>query len=124
MENQKVMIVEDDPMILDMYVHKFQQEGFAVVSHDRGDGAIELANQEKPSILLLDIILPGLDGFAILAALKDNPETKNIKIVLLTNLGQDEDKKKGIDMGAVGYIVKSSRTPGEVVKAVRDFLSK
>jgi DNA-binding response OmpR family regulator len=119
----KVMIVEDDPMILDMYVHKFQQEGFKVVSHDRGDGAVELAELEKPEIILLDIILPGLDGFTILTELKQKESTKNTKVVLLTNLGQDEDKKKGTDLGAVGYIVKSSRTPGEVVKAVREFLN-
>ncbi len=119
----KVLIVEDDPMIMDMYVHKFQQEGFVVVSHDRGDGVVELAQTEKPDIILLDIIIPGLDGFAVLEQLKANEQTKSIGVVMLTNLGQDEDKAKGQAMGALGYIVKSSRTPGEVVKQVRELLS-
>lgn len=121
---QKVLIIEDDPMIMDMYVHKFEQEGFQAIGHDRGDGAMELAAQEKPDIVLLDIILPGLDGFSVLSLLKENAATKDIRVVMLTNLGQDEDKAKGKELGAIGYIVKSSRTPGEVVKQVREFLNK
>lgn len=123
-EKIKVLVVEDDPMILDMYVHKFQQEGFVVVSHDRGDGVVELVEQEKPNITLLDVIMPGLDGFAVLEALRKNPATKDVKVLMLTNLGQDEDKEKGLKLGAMGYIVKSSRTPGEVVKEVRTYLAK
>ncbi len=120
----KVLVVEDDPMIMDMYVHKFNQEGFIVVSHDRGDGVVALAEKEQPDLILLDIIIPGLDGFAVLQALKENTKTKAIGVVMLTNLGQDEDKAKGEQMGAMGYIVKSSKTPGEVAKQVREFLKK
>ncbi|PJE76051.1 response regulator [Candidatus Uhrbacteria bacterium CG10_big_fil_rev_8_21_14_0_10_48_11] len=120
----KVLIVEDDPMILDMYVHKFEQEGFTVVSHDRGDGAVELAEKEQPEIVLLDVIMPGLDGFSVLSMMRENENTKNLKVVMLTNLGQDEDKEKGVTLGALGYIVKSSKTPGEVVKEVRNYLAK
>ncbi|MFA5953984.1 MAG: response regulator [Patescibacteria group bacterium] len=120
----KIMIVEDDPMILDMYVHKFEQEGFLVVSHNRGDGAPELAEQEQPAIVLLDVIMPGLDGFSVLQMLRQNEKTKNLRVVMLTNLGQDEDKEKGVKLGALGYIVKSSKTPGEVVKEVRNYLAK
>lgn len=119
----KVLVVEDDPMIMEMYVHKFQQDGFAVVAHDRGDGVVELAEKEQPNIILLDVILPGLDGFATLAELKNNAKTKTIKVVMLTNLGQEEDRVRGEELGAVGYIVKASRTPAEVVKQVREFLS-
>ncbi len=120
----KVLVIEDDPMILDMYVHKFEQEGFEVVSHDRGDGVVELAEESQPQIILLDIILPGMDGFSVLQALKENPKTKDIGVVMLTNLGQDEDKAKGQQMGSLGYIVKSSKTPGEVAQQVREFLKK
>lgn len=109
-------------MIMDMYVHKFEQEGFLVVSRDRGDGVVELAVAEKPDLILLDVIIPGLDGFSVLEALKTNEATKKIGVVMLTNLGQDEDKTKGQAMGALGYIVKSSKTPAEVVKQVREFL--
>lgn len=120
----KVMVVEDDQMIMDMYVHKFEQEGFLVVSRDRGDGVLELAEKEKPDIILLDVIIPGLDGFAVLEGLKANPATKDIKVVMLTNLAQEEDKTKGQQMGALGYIVKASKTPGEVVKQIREFLAQ
>ena len=118
------MIVEDDAMILDMYVHKFEQEGFEVVHLNRGDGAVELAEQERPRILLLDIIMPGLDGFAVLEGLKANAKTKSIPVLMLTNLGQDEDKARGTNLGAAGYIVKANLTPGEVVKKVREFFVK
>ena len=120
----KVMIVEDDPMIMDMYAHKFEQEGFKVVTHDRGDGVVELAASEQPKIILLDIIMPGLDGFSVLKQLKQASGTKDIKVVMLTNLGQDEDRIKGTELGAIGYVVKSSRTPGEVVKLVNEYLAQ
>ncbi len=120
----KVLVIEDDPMILDMYVHKFQQEGFEVVSHDRGDGVLEIAEKEQPDLILLDIILPGLDGFSVLQSLKENAKTKDLGVVMLTNLGQDEDKAKGQQMGSLGYIVKSSKTPAEVAKQVREFISR
>ena len=66
--------------------------------------------------------MPGLDGFAVLRDLKANDKTKNIPVMMLTNLGQDEDKSKGLTLGAVGYIIKSSMTPGDVVKKVSEFL--
>jgi DNA-binding response OmpR family regulator len=69
------------------------------------------------------VIMPGLDGFTVLGSLKSNEQTKKIPVFMLTNLGQDEDKTKGATLGAVGYIVKSSLTPGEVVKRVKDFLA-
>jgi len=123
-DGAKVLIVEDDPMILDMYVHKFEQEGFVVSSLDRGDKVVEIAEKDKPDIIMLDIIMPGLDGFSVLEALRNNSKTKDFKVVMLTNLGQDEDKEKGKKLGALGYIVKSTKTPGEVVKQVREFLKK
>lgn len=111
-------------MILDMYVHKFEQEGFSVFHLDRGDNVVEIAEKEMPQIILLDIILPGLDGFAVLRELKANDKTKNIPVMMLTNLGQDEDKTKGINMGAIGYILKSNMTPADVVKKTREFLKQ
>lgn len=123
-EKEKILIVEDDSMILDMYVHKFEQEGFAVAHLDRGDGVVALAEAEQPAIILLDVIMPGLDGFTVLQQLKANAKTKAVPVIMLTNLGQDEDRTKGAGLGAVGYIVKSNLTPGEVVKKVREFLAK
>lgn len=120
----KVLVVEDDSMILDMYVHKFEQEGFAVIRLDRGDGVVELVEREQPALILLDVIMPGLDGFTVLESLKSNDKTKHIPVAMLTNLGQDEDKTKGQQLGAVGYIVKSNLTPGEVVKKAREFLKQ
>ncbi|KKU47627.1 hypothetical protein A3H10_04310 [Candidatus Uhrbacteria bacterium RIFCSPLOWO2_12_FULL_46_10] len=123
-EKIKVLIVEDDSMILDMYVHKFEQEGFMVFQLERGDNVIELVEKEQPNIILLDVIMPGLDGFSVLQALKVNDKTSKIPVIILTNLGQDEDRTKGLTMGAIGYIVKSNMTPGDVVRKVREFLKQ
>src|SRR3989338_6842174 len=103
-EKPKVLITEDDSVILEMYIHKFEQEGFVVLHLDRGDGVVELAEKEHPDLILLDVIMPGLDGFAVLKALKENTKTKAIPVAMLTNLGQDEDKTKGAAFGVVGYI--------------------
>ena len=123
-EKIKVLIVEDDSMILDMYVHKFEQEGFMVFQLERGDNVIELVEKEQPNIILLDVIMPGLDGFSVLQALKVNDKTSKIPVIILTNLGQDEDRTIGLTMGAIGYIVKSNMTPGDVVRKVREFLKQ
>lgn len=118
----KIMIVEDDPMLLDMYVHKFEGDGYEVVKLDRGDAVAETASTEQPELILLDVIMPGIDGFTALEALKKNAKTKDIPVTMLTNLAQDEDSAKAKEMGAVGYIIKSNMTPAEVVKQAQQLL--
>jgi PleD family two-component response regulator len=75
-------------------------------------------------VILLDIIMPKMDGFATLQALKDDVATKTIPVILLTNLGQNEDVAKGTKLGAIGYLIKAQLTPGEVVAKMRELLGK
>jgi len=123
-EKIKVLLVEDDPMIIDMYKMRLEEEGYDVLLTDKGSEAIELAEKEKPSIILLDIILPEIDGFSILQTLKSKIKTKNLPVLLLTNLGQETDQEKGTQMGAAGYFIKSQHTPCDVIVAVKKIVYK
>jgi len=123
-EKIKVLLVEDDPMIIDMYKMRLEEEGYDVLLTDKGSEAIELAEKEKPSIILLDIILPEIDGFSILQTLKSKIKTKNLPVLLLTNLGQETDQEKGTQMGAAGYFIKSQHTPSDVIVAVKKIVYK
>lgn len=118
----KVLLVEDDKMILDMYTLKFAQEGYKVFQAENGKDGLVMAKKETPDIILLDIILPQMDGFSVLKKLKSDASTKNMPVVLLTNLGQDGDVKKGLDLGAIDYLIKANYTPSQVVEKVKSLL--
>lgn len=118
----KIVLIEDDMTLVEMYSVKFKQAGFDLKVAINGAQGLELAKKELPSVVLLDVILPGLDGFAVLQELKADPKTKGIPVLLLTNLGQDADMEKGKRMGAADYLVKANHTPGEVVEKVRALL--
>ncbi len=119
---KKVLLVEDDKMIIDMYTLKFTQEGYDVVQAENGKDGLDFAKKNMPDIILLDIILPQMDGFTVLKALKADAKTKGIPVVLLTNLGQDGDVKKGLELGAVDYLIKANFTPSQVVDKVKSVL--
>ncbi len=118
------MLVEDDQMISTMYQTKFSMEGYTIEVASDGAAGLEKVKTTKPDVILLDIILPKLDGFAILKEIKSNPETAKIPVILLTNLGQDEDVKKGKTLGADDYFIKSNHTPAEIVEKVASLIAK
>lgn len=117
-----VVLVEDEKMLADMYATKFSMEGFDAHKANDGASGLEMIKQVKPDIILLDIIMPKIDGFGVLRMLKTDAALKNIPVILLTNLGQDEDIKKGKELGAADYFVKANHTPAEVVQKVKQVL--
>lgn len=120
----KILLVEDDSFLLSMYSTKFELENFNVVIAEDGEKGFDLALKEKPSIILLDIKLPKLDGFEVLKKLKGKKETANIPVILLTNLSQKEDKDKGMELGADDYLVKAHFMPSEVVGKIKSLVEK
>ena len=120
---KKILVVEDDSMISSMYKTKFEADGFEVLIADNGVMGLELAKKAKPDIIMLDVILPQLDGFSVLEQIKKDKATKNIPVIMLTNLGTNEDKKKGEIMGASGYLVKASLTPGQISEKIKQALN-
>lgn len=101
---------------------KFKEEGYNLLTADNGETGLALALKEIPDVILLDIMMPKMDGFAVLAELKKNATTKNIPVLMLSNLGQTADVEKGEKMGAKDYIVKASMTPTQVVDKVKSYL--
>ncbi|NCQ16238.1 response regulator transcription factor [Candidatus Falkowbacteria bacterium] len=121
--NKKILVIEDDAMISSMYKTKFAADGFAVAIAGDGEAGLKLARQKKPDIIMLDVILPRLDGFSVLEELKKDSATKDIPVIMLTNLGTEEDKVKGEKLGAVDYLVKASLTPGQVSQKIKTALN-
>lgn len=119
-----VLIIEDDSYISDMYRIKLESENFEVVTAKDGIIGIGIIEKQKPDIVLLDIVMPKIDGFSVLKTIKKNPELKEIPIVLLTNLSQKENVERGFELGADSYIIKAHFTPSEVVKKIKDILEK
>lgn len=117
-----IVLVEDDDFISEMYALKFKSDYDFEVARDGAEG-LALIQKVKPDLVLLDIILPQLDGFEVLERLKQDPATKDIPVLLLTNLGQKDNVKKGLRLGAVDYIIKAHYTPTEVVEKVKRTLA-
>lgn len=117
-----ILLVEDEADLREIYEMKFKLGGYKVISTDSGAAGVDLAIHKKPDLVLLDIILPEKSGFEVLEELKRNLKTKDIPIVILSNLGQDWEIKKGKKLGAVKFLTKANVTPKEVVKIVEDIL--
>jgi DNA-binding response OmpR family regulator len=121
-ENIHVLLVEDDTFLIDIYKKKFEMEGFKVSISDNGEKCLADIKKKKPDIVMLDILLPKLDGFAVLEKLKTDPDTKNIPVILLTNLGQKDEVERGMKLGAEDYMIKAHFKPSEIVDKVKKVL--
>ena len=119
-----ILLVEDDSFLAGMYVAKLNLENFNVqLAHD-GEKGLKMAKEGQPDIILLDIILPKMSGFDVLKDLKGDKKTKDIPVILLTNLGQRDDVKKGLDLGATDYLIKAHFMPSEVVEKIKKLVKK
>lgn len=123
-QKQKILIIDDDPFILEMYVLKFKEEGFQIETAKDGKEGLKKIKEYEPDVVLLDIVMPIMDGFDVIRSLKRENVQTNAKIVLLTNLGQKDDVERGMQLGAHDYIIKAHFTPSEVVKKVKDLLKE
>ena len=117
-----ILIIEDDDLLAKMYEKNLQLAGFKVLIADRGETGEELASSQKPDLVLLDIIMPTQDGFTTLINLRKDKEAKNIRIILLTKLGQEADVQKGKSLGANDYLVKSETNPSQLLEKIKKFL--
>ncbi len=115
----KILIIEDDKFLRELIVRKLNQENFDVVEAVDGEEGIKKIKETTPDLLLLDLILPGMDGFEVLSKIKEDPATASIPVVILSNLGQREDVERGLKLGAVDYLVKAHFTPNEIIEKVK-----
>src|SRR3989344_4747068 len=119
---QSVLVVEDDKFLRDLITQKLKLEGFTVFEAITGSEAVRVAEENQPKIVLLDLILPGLDGFEVLKRLKEKQLTAPIPVIILSNLGQREDVERGLRLGAVDFMIKAHFTPGEIVEKIKETL--
>ena len=120
----KILLIEDDVTLARMYEKKFSTDNYQVaIAYDGWDG-LKKTISEKPDLVLLDIILPGLDGLAVFKKMRSQTETFNTPVILLTNVGEEDAIYECFKLGAVDYLVKSEVTPAQVVSKVESFLAE
>jgi DNA-binding response OmpR family regulator len=120
----KVLIVEDDKFLRELLVRKLKTEGLEVSVAIEGKEALKKIREEFPQLVLLDLILPGLDGFEVLKEMRKNPVMTKIPVIILSNLGQKEEVEKGMRLGANDYLIKAHFTPKEIIDKVKRLLKE
>lgn len=119
----KILVVEDETFLVKIYTVKLKKEGFDVEIATDGESAVEAAESYKPDMILLDLILPKMNGFEALEEIRKQPAMKKTPVIVLSNLGQDEDIKRAENLGADGYLVKANFSIQDVVQKIKDVLA-
>ncbi|MCX6760767.1 MAG: response regulator [Candidatus Nealsonbacteria bacterium] len=117
-----ILIIEDDQFLRELMVRKIVSEGFNCLESETGEGGIEKIKKEKPDLVLLDIVLPGIDGIEVLKKIKEDPDVKSIPVVILSNLAGPEEIERGLNLGAADYLIKAHLTPREIIEKAKEFL--
>ncbi|MFA6254633.1 MAG: response regulator [Patescibacteria group bacterium] len=118
MAKTKILVIEDDKSLVKLIEAALDQKKFKVILALEADEGVEKARIEKPAIIILDILLPGKSGFECLSNLKQQKETREIPVIILSNLGQSEEIRKGLELGAIDYLVKADLSIDELVKKI------
>lgn len=121
---KKILFIEDESALQKTFGEILKQEGYEMISALDGKTGLRLAKEKKPDLILLDLILPKIHGFEVLKKLKEDKETKDIPIIVLTNLEGIGDVEKAIELGATTYLVKAQYTLEEVVEKIKRALEK
>ena len=119
---KRILFVEDDDALASVYLVRLQAEGFEVQRVANGEDALAAAISFKPDLVLLDVMMPKVSGFDVLDILRNTPDTANLKIVMLTALSQESDKKRAEDLGVDEYLVKSQVVIGDVIERIKRYL--
>jgi len=121
MAANKILVVDDEMHIIRIVKYKLESAGFTVLSALNGEEALKVAREQKPSLIFLDIMMPGLNGYEVCSELKNDPSTKDIIIIMLSAKGQEADKIKGLEVGVDEYITKPF-SPQDLLDRARDLL--
>ncbi|MFA6389917.1 MAG: response regulator [Patescibacteria group bacterium] len=119
---KKILVIEDDSMLSSMYRMKLEDHGYQAFTASDGKTGLEIARKENPDLILLDIMMPMVDGFSVLAEMRSDSSLKKVPVIIMTNLGTNEDVEKGKKLGATDYIVKADVTPSQIVEKIQKYL--
>lgn len=122
MQQKKILLVEDDMALAQVYKSRLQLEGFEIEHVANGELALSKAIEFKPDLIVLDAMMPKINGFDVLDILRNTPETMNVRVVMLTALSQPKDKERADQLGADDYLVKSQVVIGDVVDRIKHHL--
>ncbi len=117
---KKILIAEDDKFLANAYRIKLEKEGYEILIVENGEELLDQIESFKPDTILLDLVMPKMDGFEALEKLKENKSTKKIPVLITSNLGQQSDQNRSMELGADGYIIKSNVTLKEVIKQIKE----
>lgn len=121
---KKILFIEDEAALQKTFGDFLFQEGYKMISALDGEIGLKLAKQERPDLILLDLVLPKMHGFEVLKKLKEDLETKEIPIIILTNLEKTGDIDKALELGATTYLVKASYSLEEVLEKIKKALNE
>jgi DNA-binding response OmpR family regulator len=121
---KKILIIEDDKFLRELISQKILKEGYEIAEAVDGESGLNSAKSEKPDLILLDLILPRIDGFEVLARIKSDPEISQIPVIILSNLGQKDDIEKGLKMGAIDFLIKAHFTPAEIIEKIKSVMKE
>ncbi len=117
----RLLLAEDDLSLAEIYGTRFEAEGFELRTAPDGEAALQAIREYRPDLVLLDLMMPKMSGFEVLAAVKNDPEIKDTKIVVLSALGEEEAVDKAMGLGAMGYLVKAEVPLSDLVADVRKY---
>lgn len=118
----KLLLVEDDKSIRDLYCLKLEKSGFDVLAAEDGGKGLDMAKKELPDIILLDVMMPVMNGFEVLKQLRKNKDTMETPVIILSNFGEVDQMTQGFVEGATDYLIKAEHTPSDVVDIVNETL--
>ncbi len=119
---KNILLVEDDPFLIDIYVTKLKEAGFEIEVAKNGQTALKFLNRKEYDLLVLDIVLPCIDGWEILEKIRKQEQFRDLLIIILSNLGQRQEVKKGLELGATKYLIKAHYKPSEIVEEIKKML--
>lgn len=121
---KKILIIEDDRFLRELIARKLSAEGYEVSEAVNGEAGVKAVKELKPDMVLLDLILPGIDGFEVLGRIKKDETTSSALVIILSNLGQKEDIEQGIKLGAADFLIKARFTPTEILEKIATVFSR
>jgi len=119
---KKILVIEDDPHIVKVFMIKLKQEGFEPTIAGDGETGLQKIIETKPDLIMMDLMLPKKDGFWVMEEMKKNPEISKIPVIVLSNLGQEQDRERATSLGAKEYVIKSDVPISEVLDRVKKYL--
>ncbi|PKQ17347.1 MAG: hypothetical protein CVT67_00625 [Actinobacteria bacterium HGW-Actinobacteria-7] len=119
-----ILVVEDTQMLRQMYSDRLEHDGYRVLNAADGAEALTLMRSDTPDLILLDLIMPKMSGLEVLDLVKRDPRLRDVPVLILSNLGQEADVKRGIEMGAVDYLIKNEARPNDVANRISKILAK